>query len=74
MNYSPTPRALLKLRSRKTDCDEFRGASKEDHVFAIEYCARLLRIRTTHHGPIKHGHVARWVRKDAVDEFEKFIS
>lgn len=73
MNYDPVLRELLRREAGATDCDTFRRVSKDNHAFAIEYCARLLRINTQHHGPIKHGYVANWVRRDAVEEFARIL-
>ncbi len=58
----------------------FEKLTKEDHFFAIEYCARLLRHTIYHHGPVKHynGHIykgkfhdgiGRHLDRNAVSEF-----
>ncbi len=50
-------------------CQSFIEKTKSNHPFAMEYCARLLRVTTKHHGPIKSGLIDPWLRRDAVDEF-----
>ncbi|USE78615.1 hypothetical protein NDR89_18320 [Cupriavidus gilardii] len=55
------------------DCDVFRAVTKANHRFAIEYCARLLRFTTAHHGPIKEHKIDKWVRRDAVAEFQSYL-
>ncbi|MBV5262370.1 hypothetical protein FLX56_28750 [Synechococcus moorigangaii CMS01] len=73
MNFSPSLKSLLKSVSGKTDCDTFRTVSKENHWFAIEYCARLLRFTVNHHGPIKRKEINEWLKRSAVEEFKKFL-
>jgi hypothetical protein len=41
---------------------------------SLEYCARLIRFTVNHHGPIKHKKINPWLRRDAVAEFEGFLS
>lgn len=55
-------------------CESFIRTTKSNHSFAIEYCARLLRKTTRHHGPIKRGLIHPWLRRDAVDEFAQFVA
>ncbi|WP_071527447.1 hypothetical protein [Nodosilinea nodulosa] len=74
MSFSTSLKELLKSASGKTDCDTFRSVSKSNHRFAIEYCARLLRFTTDHHGPVKHKEINPWLRRDAVAEFRRFLS
>ncbi len=47
----------------------FQRAMKTDHLFAIEFIARLLRHTTKHNGPAKRHEIDEWLRRDAVDEF-----
>lgn len=68
MDYSPSLRQLLVHAGGDGSCESFIEKTKSDHRFALEYCARLLRITTKHHGPIKNEHIHPWLRKDAVDE------
>lgn len=73
MEHSRALRQLLKSTAGSDDCATFQATTKKDHVFALEYCARLLRITTGHHGPIKDGSLKRAVRRDAVAEFQTFF-
>jgi hypothetical protein len=74
MNFDASLKALLKNATNKTDCETFKTETKANHTFAIEYCARLLRFTVRHHGPIRDGHINRWLRRDAVAEFERFLT
>jgi hypothetical protein len=78
MEHDPSLRALLMSVAGKTDCKTFRETTKSNHVFAVEYCARLLRFTITHHGPIKsrkkNKHIHPWLRKDAVQEFMSLLA
>lgn len=63
------------LRQRLLDaggdgsCESFIRLTKADHSFALDHAARLIRITTKHHGPIKNRHIHPWLRRDAVDEW-----
>jgi hypothetical protein len=63
-------KALVKATAKTLDCETFRKTTQQNHPFAIEYCARLLRFSTRHHGPIRDHRIDQWVSKDAVDEFK----
>lgn len=73
MGFDASLKKLLMSTAGKTDCDTFRSVTKNQHRFAIEYCARLIRYTTRHHGPIKHKHINPWLRRDAVEEFTSFL-
>ncbi len=74
MNLNIELRQFVQERLGTTDCDVFRERTKSDHPFAFEYCARLLRVTTEHHGPIKGRKINKWLRPAAVAEFEQFLS
>jgi hypothetical protein len=74
MNFDSSLKALLLQETGKTDCETFKTETKANHTFAIEYCARLLRFTIRHHGPIRDGEFHRWLRRDAVAEFEAFLT
>lgn len=74
MNFDSSLKSLLLKVTGKTDCETFKTETKTNHRFAIEYCARLLRFTIRHHGPIRDGHINRWLRPDAVREFETFLT
>lgn len=73
MAFDPSLHQLLLNSGGDGSCDSFRARTKADHRFAVEYCARLLRFTTTHHGPILHHDLHAWIRRDAVAEFESFL-
>lgn len=74
MSFDASLKSMLLAATGKTDCDTFRDETKTNHQFAIEYCARLIRFTVNHHGPIKQKHINPWLRRDAVSEFESFLS
>lgn len=73
MQHDPSLKLLLRKTTGETDCETFKVATKANHRFALEYCARLLRFTTNHHGPVKHKKINVWLSRAAVDEFEKFL-
>lgn len=74
MDFDPSLKKLLKDTSGKTDCETFIKVSKSNHKFAIEYCARLLRFTVNHHGPVKRKEINPWLKRNAVVEFQGFLS
>ncbi len=54
-------------------CNWFRSLTKTHHAFAMEYCARLLRFTTKHHGPVKHEKIHEWLNVDAMNEIERML-
>ncbi len=81
MNFDSSLRNLLETHSSNgsTTCKMFQKVTKQNHEFAMEYCARLIRLTTLHHGPIKRDkpsskdHIYAWIRRDCVDEFRNFL-
>jgi hypothetical protein len=74
MGFDESLKDLLRTASGgKTDCPAFITTTKENHQFAIEFCARLLRFTIKHHGPIKNRHIHPWLSKQAVAEFQSFL-
>jgi len=53
---------------------DFISQMKVQRVFAVEYCARLLRFDTEWDGPIDRGVLQQWVSRDAVAEFVTLIA
>jgi hypothetical protein len=74
MAFSPTLKALLLATGADGSCESFIVTTKTNHRFAIEYCARLLRFTTRHHGPIKGGHIHPWLSRAAMREFQGFLA
>lgn len=73
LGFDQSLKRLLIGMGGEDTCASFILTTKTNHRFAIEYCARLLRFTTKHHGPVRFGHINQWLRRDAVDEFERFI-
>jgi hypothetical protein len=68
-------KALFKRASPDdASCEAFIRVSKEDHRFAMEYNARLLRHTLDHHGPIKRREINAWLSRAAVREFSALLS
>ena len=74
MDVAPSLKSLLLNETGQTDCETFKTETKANHRFAIEYCARLLRLTVNHHGPVKGRHINPHLRRDAVAEFEGFLT
>lgn len=74
MSISPRLRQLLIDSGGDATCQSFISMSKSNHRFALEYCARLLRFTTKHHGPIKSGALFEWLRRDSVDELSSMLA
>lgn len=74
MGFGAHLRQLLLDAGGDGSCASFIEVTKANHRFAIGYCARLLRITTRHHGPVRHRHIHPWLRRDAVDEFIRHLA
>jgi len=57
-----------------TDPAEFRSVMMTNHEFAFGYTARLLRITTGHHGPVRDGFINPWLRRASVEQFISLLS
>lgn len=66
--------SLREASGGKTDCKTFIAVTKQNHQFAIEFCAHLLRFTVNHHGPVKHKKINPFLRRDAVSEIQGFLS
>lgn len=73
MAFDISLKALLRAAAGSTTCQAFIATTKANHAFAIEYCARLLRFTTKHHGPVRDGRIHSWLRREAVAEFRAFL-
>ncbi len=74
MGFDGSLKNLLQAASGgATDCDTFRATTKTNHKFALEYCARLLRFTTRHHGPVRDNHIQPELRRDAMAELLGFL-
>ena len=74
MGFDASLKQLLADVAGNTDCGTFQSVTKSNHPFALEYCARLLRFTTNHHGPLKRKEVLPWLSRDAVTEIEGFLT
>ncbi len=73
MNFDASLKDLVRRTQGNTDCDTFRTTTKSNHPFALEYCARLLRFTTNHHGPVKRKEINPWLSPDAMAELLAFL-
>jgi hypothetical protein len=73
MNFGQELKGLVLRVVGTTDGNMFQKAMKDNHTLAMEYVARLLRRTVKHNGPALRHEIDPWLRRDAVDEFERFI-
>jgi hypothetical protein len=73
MNFGQELKDLVLSAVGTIDGNAFQKAMKENHKLAMEYVSRLLRRTVEHHGPVLRHEIDPWLRKDAVDEFQKLI-
>lgn len=52
---------------------DFINAMKTNHLIALEYYARLVRVNIKWAGPIVRGEINPWLSRDAMAEFEGLI-
>jgi hypothetical protein len=74
MNFGQELKDLMLANAGTLDSNTFQQAMKENHSLAMEYIARLLRRTTHHNGPVLRHEIDPWLRRDAVAEFEDFLS
>lgn len=73
MNFGLELKELVLNKVGTLDGNAFQKAMKEDHPLAMEYVARLLRRTTRHHGPVLRHEIDEWLRRDAVEEFQRLL-
>ena len=73
MGFGHELKSLVLAKAGSLDGNDFQRAMKQDHQLAMEYIARLLRRTVNHNGPVKRHEIDRWLRKDAVAEFQSLI-
>lgn len=73
INFGQDLRALVLQNVGTLDGNDFQRVTKLNHMFAMEYVARLLRITVDHNGPVKHHQIDAWLRRDAVVEFMQLL-
>jgi hypothetical protein len=69
MNFGQELKDLVLANVGTFDGTAFQKAMKQNHPFAMEYIARLLRRTTHHNGPVLRHEIDPWLRRNAVDEF-----
>jgi hypothetical protein len=74
MNFGPELKNLMLAKTGTLDGNAFQQAIKEDHPLAMEYIARLLRRTTHHNGPVLRHEIDPWLHRDAVAEFQQFMT
>jgi hypothetical protein len=62
-------KSLVIRMAGSVDPSAFQRTMKQNHPFAMEYIARLLRHTVNHNGPVKRREIHSSLRKDAVREF-----
>ncbi len=65
---------LVRLHAGATDGNTFQHAMKTDHALAMEYIARLLRRTVRHNGPVLRHEIDPCLRREAVREFQVFLT
>jgi hypothetical protein len=70
MNFGQELKDLVMTQVGTLDGTEFQEAMKLNHPLAMEFIARLLRRTTRHNGPVVRHEIDRWLRRDAVAEFQ----
>ncbi len=73
MGFGPELKALVLEKVGSLSATDFQRVTKQDHQFAMEYIARLLRRTVNHNGPVKRHEIDAWLNKDAVREFRALM-
>jgi hypothetical protein len=73
LNFGQELKNLVRSKAGALDGNTFQKAMKTNHPLAMEYIARLLRRTIRHNGPIRDRHIHKWLRKDAVAEFQTLV-
>ena len=74
VNFGEDLKALFLMNVGSFDGTYFQQVTKENHPFAIEYIARLLRHTVNHNGPVKRHEIDEWLSHDAVVEFYNLLN
>jgi len=74
MAFGPELKELVQHRVGSTHGLDFQSAMKRDHALAMEYIARLLRRTTRHNGPVHRHEIDKYLSREAVKEFESFLT
>jgi hypothetical protein len=74
MGFDPSLGDCVRRYCDVTEVQVFIDAMKQNHSFALEYCARLLRFSIAWDGPIKRHEMQPSLSRAAVAEFEGFLA
>lgn len=74
VGFDPSLAECVRNYTGTLDVHLFISQMKTNHGFAIEFCAKLLRVNTCWSGPTNRGWTAANVRRDAVAEFQTLLS
>jgi hypothetical protein len=74
LRYGQDLKDLVTAKIGTLDGNAFQKGMKENHPLAMEYIARLLRHTTHHNGPVLRHEIDPWLRRNAVAEFQSFLS
>lgn len=74
MNFGAELKELVQAKAGTLDGNHFQRVTKADHVFAMEFIARLLRRTTHHNGPVLRHEIDPWLRRNAVAEFQALLT
>ena len=72
--FSPSLRDCVIRYCGANDIHLFIDKMKTDHVFALEYAARLLRFSYKWDGPIKRGEIDSSISREAVEEWKVLLN
>jgi hypothetical protein len=73
MNFGQELKDLVRAQVGTIEGNAFQSAMKLNHPLAMEFIARLLRRTTRHNGPVARHEIDRWLRRDAVAEFQTLL-
>lgn len=73
MNLTPGLKDLIRKKGYGMSPEQFQSAMKNDWFLSCEYAARVLRVTTKHHGPVRDKFINPWLRRDCVEEFRTIL-
>lgn len=72
--FDPSLKTFVADTIKSIAPSKFISEMKRNHPFAIEFAARLLRFTVNHNGPVKRHEIDSWLSREAVTEFESFLT
>jgi hypothetical protein len=73
MHLAPELKQLVLARIGTLDGLAFQDAMKHDHLLAMDYIARLLRVTVNANGPVKRHEINAWLSRTAAAEFQSLL-